>query len=1249
MSASGSTTRRTTGDVIDITLAPAQAQGSAQATDSQPRHLTYSRVRPISPADFKDRVPRALWLAATYCHVSAESMTPLSVPFLLLGDLALSAALLYVDHILNGAGPRSIVAVAIFTLVVQTHHSWGAWDLAKFHKAKGTLHWASPVGRLMHKVVEALDLPPLEPRHNTRDRDICGCKKCLMKDIQGAATVMWITNLYGFAAWLVASICGTLSGMLSPKESPGSFSVGLIYILWFSIVRMGFTVACVHSSRLGTVYVLLGKMAWEQRRFQDSLFVTLRNIADLRQPTQPSPLSGNRSQSQLRANTASENFEDDDDYCKAHWSIMMTIQQEKRQLERIFRSLVELSLIHFFAFIVTTHASGCASGYWTAMALLTLSYFVVKSFVLAQFNAAALTTTTIIRRAERELAFLSLDLVHLKNKITLEALGVSNYNRTMTVQSSVQREDSGADLDQGLETSDPRLSAHGNEANESRPSDDLIRAEGFVPHYAVLTETMNDWNGTLPLYPVPDSYSGRTLPLALPQNSARILTRELLDARLEEAEGHRSVLHQLTRGDEFLVTFLGRPLTFELARAIAGVAIAGAYLAYELYRGGGYSFELAFSCVTKLLSRPNLPSNSTAVLPSSSNPSDRRSLDALLTTLLDQKRKLEAGERERDLLAVEEFLKGARIRKEEQKLQLTRHLRIIDADLASLRAQLLTIESAAGSGGESSLQLNVLQEADGVVAAGPDDVALLNQSRKRRGLDALDPDPLEAVSVPGAASNGMGSDVPDDVDNLTTTSGRPAATVPLPAKLTSRQRRALREHAEDLEEAYEEGRLNGEGIAMESIASSSAAAPDPLNTFRGVLSHCMRYSRVRTLARLHYGDGLTGGTNSIVSAIEFDRDDEYFATAGVTKKIKIFEYASVVADYSSLYGGRSETDISTETTKQRRRGGSTLAKRRPGSSVAVVASAVAAAEDSNRRMRKGRGGKRSKRNAVVVERIGEDDDLSDEEEEEEEAGDGVPRYPVREMNGRSKISCVSWNTYIKSHLVSSDYEGVVTLWDAATGQAVSHFDEHEKRAWSVEFSRMDPMMVASGSDDAKAKIWSTNQRHSVCTIEAKANVCSVRFNPEVNYQVAFGSADHFVHYYDIRNPSQPIHSFKGHKKAVSYVKFAGKDDVVTASTDGTLKLWSIPETLRTGTSSITRTFSGHVNEKNFVGLNVNNQGELFACGSESNEVFIYHRALARPLLTHGFGAPLVSTTGEPASESDASQFTEGGGDRVGSV
>lgn len=40
-----------------------------------------------------------------------------------------------------------------------------------------------------------------------------------------------------------------------------------------------------------------------------------------------------------------------------------------------------------------------------------------------------------------------------------------------------------------------------------------------------------------------------------------------------------------------------------------------------------------------------------------------------------------------------------------------------------------------------------------------------------------------------------------------------------------------------------------------------------------------------------------------------------------------------------------------------------------------------------------------------------------------------------------------------------------------------------------------------------------------------------------------------------------------------------------------------------------RIFRGHANEKNFVGLSVNS--EYLACGSETNEVYAYHKVHIR--------------------------------------
>ena len=145
--------------------------------------------------------------------------------------------------------------------------------------------------------------------------------------------------------------------------------------------------------------------------------------------------------------------------------------------------------------------------------------------------------------------------------------------------------------------------------------------------------------------------------------------------------------------------------------------------------------------------------------------------------------------------------------------------------------------------------------------------------------------------------------------------------------------------------------------------------------------------------------------SSIVSSIEFDKDQEFFAIAGVTKRIKIYDYNVVLKDMVDIH------------------------------------------------------------------------------------------YPSTEMVCSSKISCISWSSFHKSTLASSDYEGTVIVWDSATNTKSTVWQEHEKRCWSVDFNLVDTKLIASGSDDARVKLWSTNMSHSVASLEAKANVCCVKFNP----------------------------------------------------------------------------------------------------------------------------------------------------------
>uniref|UniRef100_A0A2P2MKH6 Protein SPA1-RELATED 3 isoform X1 n=1 Tax=Rhizophora mucronata TaxID=61149 RepID=A0A2P2MKH6_RHIMU len=156
-----------------------------------------------------------------------------------------------------------------------------------------------------------------------------------------------------------------------------------------------------------------------------------------------------------------------------------------------------------------------------------------------------------------------------------------------------------------------------------------------------------------------------------------------------------------------------------------------------------------------------------------------------------------------------------------------------------------------------------------------------------------------------------------------------------------------------------------------------------ISPFLEGLCRYLSFSKIKVKANLKQGDLLN--SSNLVCSLSFDRDAEFLATAGVNKKIKVFDCNTIINE---------EHDI---------------------------------------------------------------------------------HYPVVEMASRSKLSSICWNSYIKSQIASSNFEGVVQVWDVTQGQVLTEMREHERRVWSIDFSSADPTMLASGSDDGSVKLWSINQ------------------------------------------------------------------------------------------------------------------------------------------------------------------------------
>ncbi|KAJ1970243.1 hypothetical protein IWQ62_000070 [Dispira parvispora] len=582
-------------------------------------------------------------------------------------------------------------------------------------------------------------------------------------------------------------------------------------------------------------------------------------------------------------------------------------------------------------------------------------------------------------------------------------------------------------------------------------------------------------------------------------------------------------------------------------------------------------------------------------------------LDSVLAALFAKRRDMISRHRVSELDALLVFLKKAKAYKTTILENLQQELACVDEDIQEatqrLRALVNQTTSTVVPGLRHSMNLTGVANPSGQA---PEDSA---------ALMSVQPGSGEGVCVPNALSEPEDQEGPSPEISQSSLH-HPLQTLSVRGRIPSDgadtrlrsspessrvQEKRISTHFNDLQQYYFEHRLK------------APSKPYHLEEFTQTLATCTRFRSFRPVATLRYGDMIN--SSSIVASIEFDRDDEYFATAGVTRKIKVFDYTPIQVHMDTL-DQATVSDLMHDTAVD--------------DSWALASLAGENREGLLTPHRRSIRGMSTDNTALNH------------------------HYPVREMVCRSKISCLSWNPYIKTQLANSDYDGMVTLWDAHVGTQIQTFTEHEKRAWSVDFSRTDPTRLASGSDDTKVKIWSTGSNQAVMTLDSKANICCVKFNPSSSHYLSFGSADHYIYYYDLRQPRQALTVFKGHRKAVSYVKFLNSRELVSASTDSTLKLWNIEDTAtQGGTTSLggdqdrtgvpppfqmnnrcVRTFGGHVNEKNFVGLSV--VGDWVSCGSENNCAYTYYKSLSQPMFSVPFSTQAL--VGEEAVAEDPSVF-----------
>lgn len=165
------------------------------------------------------------------------------------------------------------------------------------------------------------------------------------------------------------------------------------------------------------------------------------------------------------------------------------------------------------------------------------------------------------------------------------------------------------------------------------------------------------------------------------------------------------------------------------------------------------------------------------------------------------------------------------------------------------------------------------------------------------------------------------------------------------------------------------------------------------------------------------------GEGDMVCSAAFDRDDEFFATAGVSKRIKVsfstypclMLLPFAMSCHLEILLGDQRSSCISSTEKNKGLLSSPAMETYhldPGSVLQVFELASILDKDS------------------------------------------MLHYPVLEMSVNSKISSLCWNSYVKSCLLAADYEGAIQLWDVSANAVTAQFEEHTKRVWSADFAKV---------------------------------------------------------------------------------------------------------------------------------------------------------------------------------------------------